>query len=52
MIPYRSTHPVGFKGSVGFRDFVIGGPANIPDLGFNNGFNQVILAATFLSSRD
>lgn len=38
----EARHPWGFKGSAGLRD-VIGGPANIPDLGFNNGFNQVIL---------
>ncbi len=38
----EARHPWGFRGSAGIRD-VINGPARIPDLGFNNGNNQVIL---------
>lgn len=40
----EARHPWGFRGSAGIRD-VINGPARIPDLGFNNGQNQVILGA-------
>lgn len=42
----EARHPWGFKGSAGIRD-VIGGPARIPDLGFNNDRNQVILGGFF-----
>ena len=42
----EARHPWGFKGTAGIRD-VINGPARIPDLGFNNGFNQVILGGFF-----
>ena len=42
----EARHPWGFRGSAGIRD-VIGGPALIPDLGFNNNRNQVILGAFF-----
>ncbi|HSA62585.1 MAG TPA: TolC family protein [Nitrospiraceae bacterium] len=42
----EARHPWGFRGSAGIRD-VIGGPAKIPDLGFNNDRNQVILGGFF-----
>jgi len=42
----EARHPWGFRGSAGIRD-VIGGPAKIPDLGFNNDRNQVVLGAFF-----
>lgn len=38
----EARHPWGFRGSAGIRD-VINGPARIPDLGFNDGHNQVVL---------
>ncbi|WP_447979156.1 TolC family protein [Candidatus Nitrospira bockiana] len=38
----EARHPWGFRGEAGIRE-VINGPAQIPDLGFNNGHNQVIL---------
>ena len=42
----EARHPWGFRGSAGIRE-VINGPAQIPDLGFNNGNNQVILGGFF-----
>jgi len=38
----EARHPWGFRGSAGLRE-VINGPARIPDLGFNNNNNQVLL---------
>lgn len=38
----EARHPWGFRGSAGIRE-VINGPARIPDLGFNNSNNQVLL---------
>jgi len=38
----EARHPSGIRGAAGFRE-VINGPARIPDLGFNNGNNQVLL---------
>jgi outer membrane protein TolC len=38
----EARHPWGFRGSAGLRE-VINGPAKIPDLGFNNNNNQVLL---------
>lgn len=38
----EARHPWGFRGSAGMRE-VINGPARIPDLGFNDGHNQVVL---------
>src|SRR5688500_11733716 len=38
----EARHPWGLRGSAGVRE-VINGPARIPDLGFNNGNNQVLL---------
>jgi len=40
----EARHPWGLRGSAGVRQ-VINGPALIPDLGFNNGNNQVVLGA-------
>ncbi|HJT18990.1 MAG TPA: TolC family protein [Nitrospira sp.] len=42
----EARHPWGFRGTAGFRE-VINGPAKIPDLGFNNGNNQVLLGGFF-----
>lgn len=42
----EARHPWGFKYSGGIRE-VINGPANIPDLSFNNGNSQVLLGGSF-----
>ncbi|HEU4684280.1 MAG TPA: TolC family protein [Nitrospira sp.] len=42
----EARHPWGFRGSAGIRE-VINGPARIPDLGFNNGNNQVLVGGFF-----
>ncbi|HSB46300.1 MAG TPA: TolC family protein [Nitrospira sp.] len=42
----EARHPWGFKYNAGVRE-VINGPANIPDLSFNNGNSQVLLGGSF-----
>ena len=42
----EARHPWGFRGMVGIRH-VLGGPAQIPDLGFNSNNDQVLIGGYF-----